>query len=156
VEVVTTGTDDDDLVHDSLSEAEMYSSPSHTKPAVNQNRWHDTTDLFQSFDQQNIIRGNMVSRSASRIKTPLKAIDIDLTNKNYFLQANDQTVVGTSKIFGNYENHDQDIQYRDSDFMMEMPKSSNVSLFKCYGRQQVCLLFACIVFTRHCLYLTLY
>ena len=136
----------------------MYSSPSHTKPAISQNRWHNT-DLFQSFDHQNVIRGNMVSRSASRTKTPLKAVDVDLSNTSYSLQANDRTVVGNSTIFGSYESHDQGIQYRNSyqnsslsDFMRQTPGSSNVaSLFGCYGRQQVCLHFH----SSHCLFVIL-
>ena len=35
----------------------------------------------------------MVSRSASRAKTPLKAVDVDISNTSYSLQTNDRTMV---------------------------------------------------------------
>ncbi|XP_065905236.1 uncharacterized protein [Dysidea avara] len=168
---VTTDTDDDDLVRDSLSEAEAYSSPNHhqqspllqytftsttgmspvlsdadnrtghTKPTGSQNRWHNDADLFQSFDHhQNVIRGNMVSRSASRAKTPLKAVDVDISNTSYSLQTNDRTMVRNPKTVSDYESHDQYKEYASSNLpgiMRQTAGNSNVvSLFGYYGRQQ--------------------
>ena len=85
----------------------------------------------------------MVSRRASRAKTPLKAVDVDINNTSYSLQTNDRTMVRNPKTVSDYESHDQYKEYSSSSLpgiMRQTAGNSNVvSLFGCYGTRQVCL-----------------
>ncbi|XP_065897095.1 uncharacterized protein [Dysidea avara] len=82
----------------------------------------------------------MVSRRASRAKTPLKAVDVDINNTSYSLQTNDRTMVRNPKTVSDYESHDQYKEYSSSSLpgiMRQTAGNSNVvSLFGCYGTRQ--------------------
>ena len=108
---VTTCHNDDEFVCDSLSETEhspfnnernfyssnFFQSATNTKgksllfTAIPNNKLKDDKNMLyessQSFGSQNVFR------NISRNKTPLKAVDLDSTDVNHFLQANDRSVV---------------------------------------------------------------
>lgn len=88
-----------------------------TSPRYSQSR------LQQSFDHHSVIRDDMVTRSTSKVKTPLKALDVDLSATSYLLEANDRTVVKSNKLVKDYKFYDQYMEYRDCYQGSNMPDS---------------------------------
>ena len=136
VEHITTAVatchhdDDDEFVCDSLSETEhspfnnensfyssyLFQNATNSKgksllfTAISNNGVKDDNMLYESnqlLDSQNVLR------STSRNKRPLKAVDLDSTDVNHFLQANDRSVVRnitTGRVISGYASRDKAFQ----------------------------------------------
>ena len=121
--------DDDEFVCDSLSETEhspfnnehsfyssnLFQSATNSKgksllfTAIPNNgvKGDNMYESNQALDSQNVLR------STSRNKRPLKAVDLDSTDVNHFLQANDRSVVRnttTGRVISGYASRDKAFQ----------------------------------------------